>query len=355
MKKLCAGLSLSRSLRRDHGHLGWWCCWVGGWGSVNIRKRLAVSSLGTKIHAGEEAAASVLQERKKTRRLASAKSRRYFCLGALYSTSSGLCQRTHAHRRLISGQRGQLRQRHRSVPLTLAELLQGEGGDGEAPLQEVRPHLLVAPQLGAVDAVDQAAVSRRLHQREGQDIRRGVQVEAVQPRNTTCDPPSHSQPTQHCLAVLVLNEWENDDVQVVHRKCAVERHGWGRGVSVATSVRSSSLAVRDDERDVDVSLQQVLLGELVHGQSGSLQLPSAWTPGQHVGQSGVVAVPVCSRQVVHRYLDLPRLPAAQLAPQPSTQLGRFIVHGQDLRTAREKSQTQNTLQKQMKSKSSNVD
>jgi len=104
-----AGRSLFERLffpKRDHGHLGWWCCWVGVWGSVNIRKRLAVSSLGTKIHAGEEAAASVLQERKKTRRLASAKSRRYFCLGALYSTSSGLCQRIHAHRRLILGQRG---------------------------------------------------------------------------------------------------------------------------------------------------------------------------------------------------------------------------------------------------------
>ncbi len=84
---------------------------------------------------------------------------------------------------------------------------------------------------------------------------------------------------------------------------------------------------------VDVSLQQVLLGELVHDQSSSLQLPSAWTPGQHVGQSGVIAVLVCGRQVVHCYLDPPSLLAAQLPPQTPTQLGGFIVHRQDLRTA----------------------
>lgn len=65
------------------------------------------------------------------------------------------------------------------VSLTLSELLQGEGGDGETPLQEVCSHLLVAAHLGAVDAVDQATVSRRLHHHEGQDIPRGVQVETV--------------------------------------------------------------------------------------------------------------------------------------------------------------------------------
>lgn len=43
-------------LQRDHGDLGWWrwCCWC--WGGLNIRNRLAASSLGTKIHAGEKLA-----------------------------------------------------------------------------------------------------------------------------------------------------------------------------------------------------------------------------------------------------------------------------------------------------------
>lgn len=82
---------------------------------------------------------------------------------------------------------------------------------------------------------------------------------------------------------------------------------------------------------VDVSLQQVLLGELVHAQPGSLQLSSGRAACQHVGQSGVVAVSVRGRQVVHRHLDPPPLSAAQLPPQTSTQLGRLIVHRQNLR------------------------
>lgn len=42
---------------------------------------------------------------------------------------------------------------------------------------------------------------------------------------------------------------EDGDVEVVHRKCAMQRHRWGRGVSVATAVRPSSFTVRDDEGD----------------------------------------------------------------------------------------------------------
>ena len=42
---------------------------------------------------------------------------------------------------------------------------------------------------------------------------------------------------------------KNCDIEVVHRKCAVKGHGRWRGVSVATAVRPSSLAVRDDEGD----------------------------------------------------------------------------------------------------------
>lgn len=85
------------------------------------------------------------------------------------------------------------------VSLTLSELLQGEGGDGEAPLQEVGSHLLVAAHLGAVDPVDQAAVSRRQHHREGQDVQRGVQVETVQDGRSQLPHP----------ALLHLQEVEN--------------------------------------------------------------------------------------------------------------------------------------------------
>lgn len=42
---------------------------------------------------------------------------------------------------------------------------------------------------------------------------------------------------------------KNSDVQVVNRKCAVQRHGWGRGVSVTTVLHPTCLAVRDDESD----------------------------------------------------------------------------------------------------------
>lgn len=66
------------------------------------------------------------------------------------------------------------------MSLTLLELLQREGGDGEAPLHELCPHLLVATRLSAIDAIDQVAVSRWLHNREGQHIGGGVQVETVQ-------------------------------------------------------------------------------------------------------------------------------------------------------------------------------
>lgn len=66
------------------------------------------------------------------------------------------------------------------MSLTLLELLQREGADGEAPLHELCSHLLVATHLSAVDAVDQIAMSRRLHDREGQHVGGGVQVETVQ-------------------------------------------------------------------------------------------------------------------------------------------------------------------------------
>lgn len=56
-------------------------------GGLNIRNRLAASSLGTKIDAGEKLAHPSCRNAK-TRRPASAKSLRYFCLSALYSTSS---------------------------------------------------------------------------------------------------------------------------------------------------------------------------------------------------------------------------------------------------------------------------
>lgn len=69
----------------------------------NIRNRLAASSLVTKIHVGEKPPRPSCRNAK-TRRPASAKFLRYFCLGGLYSTSSGLCQRTHARRQLIWGQ-----------------------------------------------------------------------------------------------------------------------------------------------------------------------------------------------------------------------------------------------------------
>lgn len=68
------------------------------------------------------------------------------------------------------------------MSLTLLELLQREGGDGEAPLHELCSHLLVATHLSAVDAVDQVAVSRRLHDREGQHVGGGIQVKTVQYR-----------------------------------------------------------------------------------------------------------------------------------------------------------------------------
>lgn len=85
----------SRLFQQVHGDLGCWWCWVKGdreglggvCGGVNIRKRLAASSLVTKIHAGEKLPRSSCRNAK-TRRPASAKSVRYFCLGGLYSTSS---------------------------------------------------------------------------------------------------------------------------------------------------------------------------------------------------------------------------------------------------------------------------
>lgn len=85
--KVCVGFS-SRMV--EMGEL------LGGEGVVNILNRLAASSFVTKIHAGENPPHPSCRNAK-TRRPASAKSRRYFCLSGLYSTSSGLCQRTHAH------------------------------------------------------------------------------------------------------------------------------------------------------------------------------------------------------------------------------------------------------------------
>lgn len=76
---------------------------LGGEGVVNILNRLAASSFVTKIHTGEKPPHPSCRNAK-TRRPASAKSQRYFCLSGLYSTSSGLCQRTHTHRQLIWGQ-----------------------------------------------------------------------------------------------------------------------------------------------------------------------------------------------------------------------------------------------------------
>lgn len=78
----------------------------GGGGAVNITTRLAASSLVTKTHAREKLPRPSCRNAK-TRRPASAKSLRYFRLGDLYRTSSGPCQRSHAHQRLIRGQNGE--------------------------------------------------------------------------------------------------------------------------------------------------------------------------------------------------------------------------------------------------------
>lgn len=100
----------SRLFQQDHGGLGvmllggggggvGWC--LGGW--VNIRKRLAASSLGTKIHAGEEAATSILQERK-NKEAGICQVSALLLPRCSLQYQLGLCQRTHAHQPLIWGQ-----------------------------------------------------------------------------------------------------------------------------------------------------------------------------------------------------------------------------------------------------------
>lgn len=42
---------------------------------------------------------------------------------------------------------------------------------------------------------------------------------------------------------------KNCDIEIINRKCAVERNRWGRGFPVAAAVRPSGLAVGDDEGD----------------------------------------------------------------------------------------------------------
>lgn len=60
---------------------------VGVGGMENTGNRLAASSLVTKIHAGAKPPPPTWRKAA-TRRPAAAKSRRYFCLDGLYSTSS---------------------------------------------------------------------------------------------------------------------------------------------------------------------------------------------------------------------------------------------------------------------------
>lgn len=78
-------------LRRDGGDdVACYCLVevvVGAGGMENTGNRLAASSLVTKIHAGAKPPPPSCRKAA-TRRPAAAKSRRYFCLDGLYSTSS---------------------------------------------------------------------------------------------------------------------------------------------------------------------------------------------------------------------------------------------------------------------------
>lgn len=67
-----------------------------------------------------------------------------------------------------------------TLPPTLSELLQSEGGQVETPLHKLLPHLLVVADIWTVDAAGQAAVSRPPLHCEGQHIWRGIQVKSIQ-------------------------------------------------------------------------------------------------------------------------------------------------------------------------------
>lgn len=78
-------------------------------------------------------------------------------------------------------------------------------------------------------------------------------------------------------------------IQIIYNRLMHKVINWILGELYCTVYPLTCVQVEDE------AIEHVKLRELVHDDSISLQHPTSWSPSQHVGESSIITVCICSK------------------------------------------------------------